>query len=72
MKCSLLVSLCCLQPGPRPVPFVVKVLYDVARGLQSARDRNHVIHMDVKAANVVLDWDGPDSPTYVATSWKWM
>jgi len=54
------------------VPFVAKVLYDVARGLQSARDRNHVIHMDVKAANVVLDWDGPDSPTYVVTSWKWM
>jgi hypothetical protein len=29
-----LVSLCCLQTGPRPVPFIVKVLYDVARGLQ--------------------------------------
>jgi hypothetical protein len=45
---------------PRPLPFLVKVLHDVGRGLQSARS-NHVLHMDVKVANVVLDWDGPDS-----------
>ncbi len=44
---------------PRPLPFIVKVLHDVGHGLLSARS-NHVLHMDVKAANVVLDWGGPN------------
>jgi hypothetical protein len=63
------IAWCCgrgaVQAGPRPAPFVVKVLYDVACGLQSARDNNNVVHMDVKAANIVLDWGGPDSVTCV-------
>ncbi len=45
---------------PRPLPFLVKVLCDVGRGLLSVR-ANRVLHMDLKAANVVLDWAGPDS-----------
>ena len=45
---------------PRPIAFVVKVLLDVGSGLLAARS-NRVVHMDVKAANVVLDWEGPDS-----------
>ncbi len=50
--------LLCQVGEPRPLPFLVKVLVDVGRGLLSARS-NHVLHMDVKAANVVLDWVGP-------------
>lgn len=54
-----------LQIGvPRPLPFLLKVLVDVGRGLLSARAAR-VLHMDVKAANVVVDWEGPDSTVYV-------
>ncbi len=58
----VLHSLCVVrQVGtPRPIAFVVKVLLDVGSGLLAARN-NRVVHMDVKAANVVLDWEGPDS-----------
>ena len=45
---------------PRPLPFLVKVLHDVGCGLLSIR-ATRVVHMDLKAANVVLDWAGPDS-----------
>ncbi len=45
---------------PRPLPFLVKVLHDVGCGLLSIRT-TRVVHMDLKAANVVLDWAGPDS-----------
>ncbi len=45
---------------PRPLPFVVKVLHDVGRGLLSVV-ANRVIHMDMKPGNVVVDWAGPDS-----------
>jgi hypothetical protein len=55
------LACCVLQVGePRPLPFLMKVLRDVGRGLQSVR-ASRVLHMDLKAANVVLDWDGPDS-----------
>ena len=64
------VPVCCLhQVGePRPLPFLVKVLCDVGRGLLSVR-ANRVVHMDLKAANVVLDWGGPDS-RYARTTWN--
>ncbi len=45
---------------PRPLPFLVKVLHDVGCGLLFIR-ATRVVHMDLKAANVVLDWAGPDS-----------
>ena len=58
--CALVLFVLYQVGEPRPLPFLVKVLHDVGRGLLSVR-ANRVLHMDLKAANVVLDWAGPDS-----------
>ena len=43
--------------GALPIPVVVTVLREAARGLSFANDRG-IVHRDVKAANILIDTDG--------------
>ena len=45
------------QQGALPVPVVLTVLREAARGLAFANERG-IVHRDVKAANILVDTDG--------------
>ncbi len=42
------------QPGPRPLKWVLTVLCDVAEALVASYS-THVVHMDVKTDNIMVD-----------------